>query len=120
VLSPGRKTPRSTSTRNVMLGGGAAAVALDGSNGIDTSSTSQTQTLLPLADFHKFLGQIQGEQAGTLTRSKALLQNIDPENKGEALSYNRFATYLNDDKKDVLDPAKTGKVYQDMTQPLSH
>jgi len=103
-----------------MLGGGAAAVALDGSNGIDTSSTSQTQTLLPLADFHKFLGQIQGEQAGTLTRSKALLQNIDPENKGEALSYNRFATYLNDDKKDVLDPAKTGKVYQDMTQPLSH
>jgi len=74
-----------------MLGGGAAAVALDGSNGIDTSSTSQTQTLLPLADFHKFLGQIQGEQAGTLTRSKALLQKIDPENKEEALSYNRFA-----------------------------
>jgi hypothetical protein len=116
VLSPGRKTPRSTSTRNVMLGGGA----LDGSDGIDTSSTPQTQALLPLADFHKFLGQIQGEAAESLSQSKALLQKIDPEHKGGGLSFNRFATYLNENENDVLDPARTGKVYQDMSQPLTH
>lgn len=120
VLSPGWKTPRSTSTRNVMLGGGGEG------NGIDTSSTPQRQELLPLTDFRKFLGQIQGETtAGSLSQAKALLQKIDPVNKGDALSFNRlsfnrFATYLNDDDNDVLDPAKTGKVYQDMSQPLTH
>jgi hypothetical protein len=39
---------------------------------------------------------------------------------GDTISYQRFVAYLSQEANEVLDPAKAGRVHQDMTQPLNH
>ncbi len=97
----------------------ALAEAGAGANGNDDEA-AHGQTL-SLAAFHAFLVDVQGEAEVKVAQAKAVLKQLDPEHKGEALSYHRFAAYLSDaDTNEALDPRKTKAVHQDMTQPLTH
>ena len=75
---------------------------------------------LPIAVFHGFLTQEQGE-AATLASARRIAAHFDPEGGGERIGLPAFTAYLTSDAANAAAaPEATALGAQDMSAPLAH
>eukprot|EP01103_Thecamoeba_quadrilineata_P001055 TRINITY_DN10934_c0_g1_i1.p1 TRINITY_DN10934_c0_g1~~TRINITY_DN10934_c0_g1_i1.p1 ORF type:complete len:951 (-),score=192.82 TRINITY_DN10934_c0_g1_i1:16-2838(-) len=79
--------------------------------------STHSEPVMSLNQFLKFLVQTQKEEV-TLEEAEKRMKKIT--NTTTSFTYEAWVEYLLSDENSVLDPFRTKRVYQDMTQPLSN